>query len=492
MVSYMRELISMQDIKRSALYENNDRVLSRSKAEGILDEVVSHTSKKGRTRIVISSWWGGGQRWARNTPSMTADQREMTISIKRNINGGAGECETNQIDSISIKGAVGLAERYAIEGERFEPLDMATQIARWNYDGANVWSDATYNHLVTENGKSVNEIIGKSLRDSLLSAGYVGTCASTALVYDRDSWGRENIDWGSLTYANCSVTVRHPKGLGSAWAGSSSFDITRWDINSIAELSYEKCRASLNPVRIEPGRYITILEPQAVATLMQSLISSLSRTPPESKKYNSPIYSGFDSDMNRHLSKIGQKLVDDRINIYHDPNDPIVGTHRSDIVRRVDLIRKGILTEPYNTPVHELVELNSKEPAVRRLSFKVDGGDTPVDEMITSTRRGLVVARLEQPVTIDEHSLLQTGVTRDGIWLIENGKIAKAVKNFRWTESPLVAFNNIEDIGVSEPVFNEPLGRAPLVHNFHDSMKNIMVPAIRVRDFNFSSTIDSI
>jgi len=111
-------------------------------------------------------------------------------------------------------------------------------------------------------------------------------------------------------------------------------------------------------------------------------------------------------------------------------------------------------------------------------AFRMSGGTTSVDEMIATTKRGLIVTRFSDISVIDADSLLMTGFTRDGLWLIENGKVTKPVKNFRFTESPMFAFNNVEQLGVP-------------VRAFHPSAPAV-VPAVKVRDFSFTSLIEAI
>jgi predicted Zn-dependent protease len=106
------------------------------------------------------------------------------------------------------------------------------------------------------------------------------------------------------------------------------------------------------------------------------------------------------------------------------------------------------------------------------------GPTTTIDEMIATTKRGLLVTRFDKVRLLDKKSLLQSGYTRDGIWLIENGKISKAIKNFRFTESPLFALNNVEQIGIPRRVFCP--GSAAVV------------PAFKVRDFSFTALIDAV
>src|SRR5690606_40043274 len=114
------------------------------------------------------------------------------------------------------------------------------------------------------------------------------------------------------------------------------------------------------------------------------------------------------------------------------------------------------------------------------------GCDTSLDEMIRTTRRGLLVTRFSNVAVLDGESLLSTGLTRDGLWLIENGQITKAVKNFRFTESPLFVLNHIEQLGEPVPVFR------PVSHPFLGGPMPAMVPALKVRDFSFTSLVDAV
>jgi predicted Zn-dependent protease len=116
----------------------------------------------------------------------------------------------------------------------------------------------------------------------------------------------------------------------------------------------------------------------------------------------------------------------------------------------------------------------------------MSGGDTSIEEMIRTTKRGLLVTRFSNRRVLDPTSLLSSGLTRDGLWLIENGKISKSVKNFRFTESPLFVLNSIEQLGVPVPVFRP-------VRNPHDAgLAPAIVPPLKVRDFSFTSMIDAV
>ena len=117
----------------------------------------------------------------------------------------------------------------------------------------------------------------------------------------------------------------------------------------------------------------------------------------------------------------------------------------------------------------------------------MSGGDATTEDMIRTTRRGLLVTRFSDAHVLDSGTLLMTGFTRDGLWLIENGAVTKAVKNFRFTESPLFVLNSIEALGEPVPVFNpvdDPYAGSGIVP--------AMVPSIKARDFSFTSLVDAV
>lgn len=478
----------------SKVNNNNARVFTEAEARRIVDELVSYMDPAGEVNIQVSSWWGAGQKWARNRAALASDQREITVSVGRFMRPyyRRSDAQTNQTDSDSLKGIATHIDYYYNRWNRQTPPDMIIEKPKLDVKGAEVWVDETFNRSVVENAEAVEELTRKAEEENFMSAGYVESTGTTSLKYHRDEWGRAEFLWGRTTQAQCSATVRHPKGTASSWVGATSFDINRVNISRIAQLAFEKCKSSLDPVRIEPGRYQTILEPQASATLFRVFMSALVRYLPESLA-SGPMFLGPDYSVDRYRSKLGLRVIDDRLSIYHDPSHPVYGTHYAPLHGRSSFVKNGVLTALADEYEKHLNELSSMELAFLTTSYRVSGGSTPVEEMISSTKRGLLVARLEQAEVLDETSLLCGGVTRDGLWLIENGVITKAVRNFRWTESPLFALNNIEQIGVEEAVFNPVTSRDPFgLQSFAMSLNNVVVPTIKVNDFSFTSTIDAI
>jgi predicted Zn-dependent protease len=238
-------------------------------------------------------------------------------------------------------------------------------------------------------------------------------------------------------------------------------------------------------VAIEPGRYTVLLEPQAVADLMEMLWSAFSRDLAEDRNGANPFWLAHDNALQIERSKLGLKVVDERITISHDPADPQLGILPAPGMHPVTWIDHGVLTNLAYAREYALGQLNRNDPVRGMDGYRMSGGETSLDEMIRTTRRGLLVTRFYDVRKLDDISLLSTGLTRDGLWLIENGQVSKAVRNLRFTESPLFVLNSIEQLGPPERVFR-PTGDPSAI------LTPAIVPPIKARDFSFTSTIDAI
>lgn len=473
------------------------KIFNENEARVIIEEAVSHMMPEGKLFVRLANWLGTGQSWARNRASMSSDQREITLFMSKPYSHRVDRWRdiravTNQTDIESLKGIGQHIDFYYKIWKEKDPPDLIVNKPESDEKGAEVWANKTFDRNVTENAAAVEELTRLSEVANLMSSGYIETTGCTALHYSRDEWGRVEWQWGQVTQAQCSVTVREARGNGSAWTGLTSFDIDRVDISRISTMALDRCRKTLDPVRIEPGRYQVIMEPQATATFMNLFMEVLERAEPEQRK-GGPMLLGHDKSINRWRSKLGLKIVDERVNIFHDPADPIVGSHVAPLHRRVDFVKNGILTSMASDYLDRLNEISDIYPAFPTSSYTLQGGDVSINDMISSSKRALLVARFTQPEIVDVPSMLYSGFTRDGLWLIENGEITKSVRNFRWTESPLFIMNNIEQIGVEQQVFDPVTSRNPLGGSFFSlSLNNVVVPPLKVNDFSFTSTIDAI
>jgi predicted Zn-dependent protease len=181
-------------------------------------------------------------------------------------------------------------------------------------------------------------------------------------------------------------------------------------------------------------------------------------------------------------TRIGEKLIDERVSILSDPSDPLLLGAPFDgqglpLGRQV-WVENGVLKNLFYSRFW--AQKTGKQATGFPSSMRVTGGEASVEEMIKSTDRGVLVTRLWYLRQVDPRTILFTGLTRDGTFLVEGGKISKAVRNFRFNESPLFMLNNVEMLGRPVRVAGTEAGG------------NIVVPALKVRDFNFTSLSDAV
>jgi predicted Zn-dependent protease len=277
-----------------------------------------------------------------------------------------------------------------------------------------------------------------------------------------------------------TATVRTTDGSGSGWACSDGDSFADIDARRVGAVATEKAMKSRNPVAIEPGRYTTILEPTAVGNLVQLIAGAFNaRAADEGRSFMSKPGGG---------NKLGMKVVDERVTLSSDPFDPMSPgspfTGEGLPAQPVTWIDKGVVkTLAYDRYWAQKTGNQPTGAGGFGGGLRMSGGDKSLEELIASTERGLLVTRLWYIRPVDPRTILYTGLTRDGTFLIENGKITKAVKNLRWNESPIFVLNNLVD-----------MGRPVRVSASEDGSPGatVIMPPIKARDFNFTSLSDAV
>jgi predicted Zn-dependent protease len=444
--------------------------------------------------VTISSNWTGSTRWARNQVSSTGDVRNNVVNVLRNLNGAmAAFMVVNDTSDAALVAAARRSERLAALQREWPYGDLVTRYTPEQHTSPQLFSDATYQLEVTQRAGVAQPLLQSAQVAGMLSAGYIEVSAHC--VAKLDTLGRAV--YFPYTYARYSVTVRAPDGSRSGWAGVDSADWRTIDAEGVTARALEKCLRSRNPVRCEPGRYTTILEPQAVGEFTKQLVQNFDRMGAE----NEPLHPFSDRP---GFSKLGQRVIDDRITLSADPMDPQAGfvpfdvwsnysvwtqnQFQLDVYHKATRIERGILTTLAYPREYARKQLGSDaglpNPGAFRMS--VTGQPASLDEMIATTERGLLVTRFDQLLLLELRSVLVRGYTRDGVWLIENGKISKPVKNLVFTESVLGALNNVEQLGVPQRIFNPP------VPVFTAHPQPMVVPPLKIRDFSFTALSDAI
>lgn len=446
------------------------RHLSRSESEAIAKRVLSF-STADECRVTIFSGVRANTRYAVNQISTAGDNYNNAVSIRSVFGKKVATVTVNQLDDASLKGAVENSERIA----RLAPDDpeLMPELGPQSYEESIVWNDTTASLEPEARAEAVRAVTEPARRAGLISTGYLEAQAqSVAIANSKGLFGYQRNTGVSFT-----TTVRTEDGTGSGWAGASDNDFTRIDPRALGERAIEKARRSQNPGAIEPGRYTVVLEPTAVANLVQLIGGSLNaRSADEGRSFFSKAGGG---------NKIGEKVVDERVTLVSDPLDPRVpsGTMSFDGTpnKRVPWIENGVVR---NLAYDRFwAQKQGKEPQGTAGTLAMSGGDSSVEEMIASTERGLLVTRFWYIRGVDPRTILFTGLTRDGTFLIENGRVTRPVKNLRYNESPIFMLNNLQMMGRPVRVSASEAGGPG---------QAIMVPPIKARDFTFTSTSDAI
>jgi predicted Zn-dependent protease len=447
-----------------------DSALSRDDADALAKRTLA-MSKAEQARVTISNTARGNTRFAGNQVSTGGDDSDTVITVRSVFGKRAAAASTNKLDDAALHDVVDTSERLA----RLSPEDpeLMPELPPQQYIPVDAWSTSTAALDPAGRAAAVRRVSQPALTAGLVSTGYIESDADVVAI--ANSVGL--FAYGRQTGAAMTTTVRTAEGTGSGWAGASHSDWTRIDPGALGARAIEKARRSEGPVALEPGRYTVVLEPTAVGNLVQLLGFALNaRNADEGRSFFTKPGGG---------NKIGLKVVDERVSLWSDPADPDG--------KALPFAPDGLATVRTTWLEHGVVKNLSydrywaakqgKEPTPLIRSLHLGGGSGSVDDLIASTDRGILVTRFWYIRQVDPRFILYTGLTRDGTFLIEQGKVTKAVKNLRFNESPVFLLNNLEAMGDSVRVSASEDGSPGFA---------IVVPPIKARDFNFTSLSDAI
>ncbi|HEY9229725.1 MAG TPA: TldD/PmbA family protein [Gemmatimonadaceae bacterium] len=444
------------------------RVMTREQAQSLIERTIK-MSKADSIQVNIGGGYNANIRFADNRISTAGGVSTATVNVQSSFGPKHAVVSTNDFTDAGLERAVRQSEALA----KLAPDDPEAMppLPPQKYEDVKTYFDVTGSLSPEARAETARQAIEpcKAAGD-LKAAGFLLTGIGAGAVGNNTGL----FAYQSGTSSNYTLTVRTTDGTGSGWAGADHPDWSQVDVKRVAKQAIDKARLSRNPVAIEPGRYTVILEPQAVGDLVQLLAFSLdARSADEGRSPFSKQGGG---------TKIGEKIVDERVTIFSDPADPQLLSNTFDgqglPARRQVFIENGVLKKL--TYSRFWAKKNNKEPDAGTNAVKFVGGTQTTEDLIKSTNRGILVTRLWYLRQVDPRTILYTGLTRDGTFLIENGKITKSVKNLRFNESPLFMLNNLEALGQTARVAGTEGGG------------DVVMPAIKVKDFNFTSLSDAV
>lgn len=438
-------------------------ILTEAQAKAILDKVIAF-STADECSAQLGGGIGGNVRFARNDISTSGIVDDIELGVQVAFGKRVGTATINQFDDASLERVVRRAEdlaKLAPENPEFMPA-----VAKQAYRATDTFSEATAALTAEARAKIAEASIAPCRDRSLIAAGFLED-GNTFFAHANSNG---NFGYARTTVADYTCTVRTEDGRGSGWVASNVKDIAAFDPAKDIQIAMRKAAASADAQALEPGKYTVILEPAAASGLISFMMNFFdARSADEGRSFLSKQGGG---------NKIGEQIMDPRVNIYTDPANPLVPTMPWDgdgLPReRTMIIDQGKVA---NLQYSRYWAAKQGKPETAGWGNTImEGGTKSTSELIASTERGILVTRTWYIRMVDPQTVLLTGLTRDGTFYIENGQLKYPIKNFRFNESPVIMLNNIEELGRSVRVEDG----------------SIMVPPMKIRDFTFTSLSDAV
>jgi predicted Zn-dependent protease len=441
-------------------------IISKEEAKALLTKVLGY-SKADECEASVNGRNGGNIRTALNAVSTAGEVNLMSLNVTSTFGKKSGSASIDEFDDASLEKVVRRSEELA-------------QLAPPNQEHMPLLGPQSFAEAVTYNADTAAmtpdsraEMVAKSLsvtkQDGLIAAGYLENSSGFVAVMNSK---------GLFAYNKSSdviftVTTRNEAGTGSGYAARGFTDVKKMDTYSATKIAATKALGSVGAKAIEPGKYTVILEPVAATYMLENMFRFDARSAEEGRSFLSKKGGG---------TRLGEKLVDEKVNIYSDPFNPELPapTWNFDGLpnEKTYWIQNGVVKNLSYSRFW--ADKKGVKPVPGPANIIMEGGDATIEDMIKSTERGILVSRLWYIRMVDPQSLLLTGLTRDGTFYIENGKIKFPVKNFRFNESPVIMLNNVEALGKPERSISV------------ESYRSYLIPPMKIRDFTFSSLSDAV
>jgi len=444
---------------------------SREEVKAITDKVID-MAKADAVEVEFNGGERSATRFANSNITANMVQFDRSVAITVYQGNKSGTAMVRDFDEATLKQAVADAAKRAAEareaGEAPPPL-----IGPQEYEPVDAALPSGVNYGPTERARAVRQSLDICAKKGVLGSGYIPK------VYQTTCTANSKGLFAYYQYAEASfiLTARTKDGGGSGWAGITGVkDTALIDPVQLTETAADKAIKSQKARALEPGRYTVILEPRPAARFL-SLMTGLFTA----RTVEGPVGNYF-SGKERGATKLGEKLFSEQFTLKSDIGNPIlrqtpVGTDGL-AARDVTWVEKGVLKTLYYDRQWAARQKKDPTPATTGNSLVLEGSNMTTAEMIKTTRRGLLVTFFWYIRPVDQPTLLNTGMTRDGLFLIENGEIAGPVQNFRWNMSPIVGFNNITAVGTPVPIHT---GES------YDGPGTALVPPVRIEDFYMTS-----
>lgn len=429
--------------------------------------------KADDARVTVDSRSHSYLRFAANSFQTSGNADNLGVTVRAWISRKRGEAFTNDLSDSALKAAVEQAEAVA----RLAPVDVEylPTLGRQVYKPTSPFSDATANVSLTERARQINDAIVASERAGVISAGF----HQIELTARADATKNGNFNYQRTSLISLGMTARISDGTSSGYFLRNHFDAARFDAARIAREAIRRAVESKGAKPLAVGQYPVILEVQAVADLWASTSIFDARAADEGR-------GAFSAPEGR--TRMGEKVFDERINILSDPWRPelpgVQSAQDGIPAQMCYLVRNGVLETLVSSRYWAAQKGRQPTPGPVNTILESSAAPASVDDMIKRSARALLVSRFWYIRGVDPRTATMTGLTRDGVWYIENGKIQHPVRNFRFNQSliQMLAPGNVEMIGASERAGGSE----------DQGGRGMLIPALKLRAFNFTSQSEAV
>ncbi len=418
-------------------------------------------------------------RYANSKIHQNIGRYDHDISIRAADGKKVGSASTNSLDKDDMVDCLKRAETIA-EHQREDPNFHGLPSPKEGRESEDVYYKSTRDFTPDERAEKVKEMIeyaGEKGVDRL----YGAFKNEENILYVSNSRGIKRFSKQTFSHLTSTAIADWDNDQGFGWGETCKADVRNIDHMKVAKTAVEKGLNNMDTETIEPGDFTVVLEPLAVKNLIMYLgmMGFSARAVQEQRSF-----------MN---GKFGEKIMGEDITISDDSlADDMIGfpfDYEGVPKERVDIIKNGIANkvvydsytagreEGKESTGHALPMPNSMSPLP--LNLMLDTGDSDLEEMIEETKNGILVTRFNYCRAVHPVKSILTGLTRDGTWMIEDGEVTTPLKNLRFTQNLLDAFNSAELIGDTRKLFS--LDYIP---------GYVAVPAMKIEDFSFTGTTE--
>ncbi|MGD0362060.1 MAG: TldD/PmbA family protein [Bryobacteraceae bacterium] len=453
-------------------------MLTKEQAQKIIAKALSFSTFP-ECDISLNSSERAFIRFALNDVTTSGFTVEQSLSISSVRDGQSGSTRVDEFDDDALREAVKRSEQLAMiappNPERVPPLEKQKYPDFENYAAstAGARNQAMIPHI--------RAIIGGAKANKLVAAGFFERSAETAAVANKQG----NFGYGRATDAGLSATLRNAAGTSSGWASQPAVLIETIDGAAVAKTAIDKCLRWKEPRRLDPGKYTVILEPTATGDLVQMMgFGMQARAAEEGRSFLSKPGGG---------TMAGEKLFPEFVTLRSDPFNRLYsslpwgggggfgfgggGGGGGLPAEPITWIENGVVKNLFYDRYWAAKAGKQPTPFPNRLVL--EGGGKSLDQLIAGVDRGLLVTRFWYIRVVNPRSMQVTGLTRDGVFLIEQGKLSAPVMNFRFNQSPVEMLKNTVAMGTPIRVRG-------------GEGQGMIAPAMVVKDFSFTSISDAV